>query len=240
MRYPAIFLTLVIAVAAIAVACFAQTTSPTNTIDLFSGIKSGVLQAEFRGAGDNLVTGTIRSSNPQLSQMYIPGGTQFQGQQPGRQGMNSVQPQRYGLNSSGETKITIRTACTDIGLPAPTVADVMVPMPCPDQRIARLASVVEARSAAPEAVQIAVWAIANNPPPAALRPYLERSAPGVPAIAEPKRRELMNTVASLLRDAGVDPAGIAMFQSAPPAAQAPSRPNQRQRPDNRRAPTRTH
>lgn len=230
MRYFA-FLAILLMAVGFSTACLAQ----TNSIDLFTGLKTGVLQAEFRGAGDSSVTGTIRSTNPQLTQLYIPGGSQFQGQQPGRQGMNSYQPQRFGLNSTGETKITVRTACTDIFLPAPTASDVMLPMPCPDERLARLASVVDARSAPQEAAQIAVWAIANNPPAAGLRDYLQRVAPGVPVVADTKKRALMDTAASLLRDAGLDPAAFAMFQPTP---QAPPKPSVRQRMEGRRVPGR--
>ena len=235
MRYSAFLIALVIAVAALAAACFAQTQTnlQANTVDLFSGIRSGVLQAEFRGAGDNFVTGTVRSTNPQLTQMYVPPGTQFQGQVPGRQGMNTLQPQRLGLNPGGETKVTILTACTDIGLPAPTASDVLIPMPCPDERIARLAAVVEAHSPSPEVAQIAVWAIANNPPSAALRVFMDRVAPGAPPVAEPTRRGLMNAAATLLRDAGLEPASFAMFQPGP---QAQPKPNVRQRMENRRTP----
>jgi len=226
MRHLGVKVILISAIAVLAVASFGQ---QQTSVDLFTALRSGQISAEFRGAGESAVTGTIRSTDTRLSQLTIPPGTQFQGQIPGRQGMNSVQPQRFGLNPSGETKITIATACTDLGLPSPTLADIMNPMPCPDQRLSRIAGVVSARSVPAEVAQIAVWAIANNPPPGALQVYLGRVVTGVPVVAEPKRRELMGAVANLLTNAGLDPGSFLMFQSGPERPQpAAGRPNSRQ------------
>ena len=69
-----------LALLSLAAVCHAQ------TIDLITGLNSGKLYAEFRGAGDRAVTGTIGRTGDTPLDVSIPAGTQVWAQAGGRQG----------------------------------------------------------------------------------------------------------------------------------------------------------
>jgi hypothetical protein len=109
-------------------------------IDLIAGLNNGQLWAEFRGAGDRAVTGTIGRTGEGPLEVNIPAGTQFWAQAGGRQGQTTFGNRPIGLQEVKVAQVTLRTCCTNLGLPEATADDRMIPVPCPDVRLARLLS----------------------------------------------------------------------------------------------------
>ena len=180
-------------------------------VDLLEGLRDGQLIAQFRGAGDAAVSGTIGGTGTEPLQVRIPSGTQFMAQLPGRQGMSTLGSLNLNIGDGQLVQLSIATACTALGLPEPTPEDVMIPLPCPEARLARVAAVLD-RYAVPQPVaQLAVWAISDNPPGQVLQPYLVEQAPGFDLAAYAQRREIVQQAAGLLQAAGLEVRAFRMF-----------------------------
>ncbi len=199
---------LLIGAALLVVLCTSACAAPVN---LLEGLRDGTLWAQFRGAGGSSVSGVIGAEplGPQFVQ--IPSGTQFQAQLPGRQGMSTLGSLNIDLGEQRLAQVLIPTACTNLGLPEPTPDDVMIPLPCPDARLARLAAVLDLYPTPQPVAQVAVWALSDNPPLALVQPYLVQQAPGFDLAAHAERRVIVQQAAQLLGAAGLEPAGFRMF-----------------------------
>ncbi|MFW5868573.1 MAG: hypothetical protein ACOCX2_12190, partial [Armatimonadota bacterium] len=108
---------------------------------------------------------------------------------------------------------TIPTACTNYDLPAPTSRDRMNPVCCPEPRMAALAEQV-GRAHPPQTVaQIAVWAIANNPPWDEIAGLVEADVEAeTPEELTETAEAYRLQAADLVRSAGVNPGNYRMFR----------------------------
>jgi hypothetical protein len=133
----------------------------------------------------------------------------------GRQGMGALGDNRFGLGGDRFADVRIPTACTNIGLPAPTRNDVMIAARCPDPRVARVAALYGQPGVQPGAVQVAIWAITDNPPLKPITQYLQRSARQLQkadAVTAVTAEGLLQHAADLLRRADVDPGLFTLFR----------------------------
>lgn len=182
-----------------------------SPVDLLVALEHGQVDAVFYGNGDESVRGRIRRTPFGPQQLYVAPGTQFWAQQPGLQGMTTLGWVPIELSRS-ITYVQIPTACTNFNLPAPTSHHRMIPTPCPDVRMAALSDYIGYARPPREAVQIAVWAVANDPQWDEVAGYVGTRATGVapeelPALAERYRL----AAADLLSAVGLRPAQFRMF-----------------------------
>lgn len=179
-------------------------------VELIEGLQSGQIWAQFWGAGDTGVSGVVGRAEGGPGGVTVAPGTQFWAQASGRQGQTSLGSSRIDLGSSAYAQIWIPTACTNIGRPAPTAEDIMVPSPCPSRDMARLSRSLVLEGIHRPMVQVAVWAVANDPPARALRRYLAEQV----KLAEGSLTadDIMYGAADLLRISGLDPAAYRMFR----------------------------
>ena len=203
-------LTLLVAVS-LSAPLWAEGEQMAVAVNLLEGLRDGRLIAEFHGAGGSSVSGILGNREPGPVMVQIPSGTQFQAQLPGRQGMSTLGSLKVPLQPGQLASVNIPTACTALGLPEPTAEDVMIPRPCPDARLARLAAALDARPVPQAAAQVAVWALSDNPPLMLVQPYLNDQAPGFDLAAYAARRELVQQAAALLGAAGLEPRQFRMF-----------------------------
>ena len=213
-----------------ALSCWGQ---GARVVELRAGLDSGELWAQLHGAGDSQVAGVIgRTGNdPIIAQLdpgtlYQPlvgglqgqlgglGGGGLQGQQGGRQqaqgggrqGQLGLSSLTVDLTTTAVAQVVIPSACTNLGVPEPTPQDVMVPTVCPDVRLVQLANLPQAQSAPHAAVQLAVWAITDNPRPPRMKEYLRKMA------AQGTRDGLAGMARELLAACALDPRGFRMFK----------------------------
>jgi len=158
-------------------------------------LRDGRIEAEFRGAGGSAVDVTIRRTLYGPTHVTISPGTYF------APTARRVQPQTtlgwvpINLGRNGVARVQLKTACMDINLPAAGYQDVLYARPCQDERMFKLCSAVNPTRDDHGAIQLAVWAIANNPP--------QRQMRGHSDMAKTKL---------LLRRAGLDPNSFRMFK----------------------------
>jgi hypothetical protein len=192
------------------------------SVGLLEGLESGAIWAEFRGAGDSAVTGVIGRNTDAPLLVQIPPGTQFQAQAGGgrsgsggsgsRQGMAALGTTNVDLTRVASASVTLPTACTNLGLPEPTASDVMLARACPDDRMASVMTAAGNPQVSRPAVQVAAWAIANDPPLWALQPFLGTIVSDQDPEAPAKRQAIVQSAAGLLAEVGVDPAQFRMFR----------------------------
>lgn len=183
-----------------------------NPVNLLDAIDRGQVDAVFYGNGDESVRGRIRRGAFAPEQLYVAPGTQFWAQQPGLQGMTTLGWVPIDLSTRAVAYVEIPTACTNVDLPAPTSYHRMVPSCCPDVRMAALSEYIGRVRPPRETLQIAVWAVANNPTWDVVEGYVEARATAaapeeLPALAEGYRR----AAAGLLSAVGLRPAQFRMF-----------------------------
>jgi hypothetical protein len=177
-------------------------------VELLDGLARGLIRATFQGAGDTGVVGTIERDEGGPGSVTIAPGTQFWAQTAGRQGQAAVGTTRASL-SQPFAQVWVPTACTNIGRPAPTERDVMIAYACPDADMERLCRSVVLASEPRASIQVAVWAIANDPPYGQLRGYLAEQSELSGGALTPEG--IMEGAARLLQRAGRDPADFRMF-----------------------------
>jgi len=180
-------------------------------VDLLEALQQGQVWAQFRGWGDNAVRGTIGRSAYGPQQLSISPGTQFQAQQRSTQGMMTLGQTQVDLRGRSIAQVTLATACTNLGWRTPTAADVMMPVRDPDSRLVRLAEAIGRRHPPQPAAQLAVWAVANNPPRGRVTHFLD-SVVRTAQAPELERHRLLTVAANLVRAAQLDPAKFAMFR----------------------------
>ena len=182
-----------------------------DAVELVAGLESGELWAQFWGAGPTAVQGIVGRSAFGPGSATISPGTQFWGQYPGMQGMTTLRGQHIDLSGQRLAHVRIPVACTNLGLRTPTPGDTMVIAACPDRRMARLAAVIETRKPPQPAAQLAVWAIANDPPREVVGRYLYQTVNAPPPEALVEMELLAGTTANLLKEAGLQPSAFRMF-----------------------------
>ena len=181
-------------------------------VDLLTALQSGQLWAQFWGAGPTAVQGVVGRSTFGPESATISPGTQLWGQYPGMQGMSTLGSVQIDLSGQRLARVHIPVACTNLGLRTPTPGDRMVLAACPDRRMARLAAVIGKRRPSHPAAQLAVWAVANDPPREATDRYLYQTlqqAPPPEALADMDL--LVSAAANVLKEAGLQPAAFRMF-----------------------------
>ena len=195
--------------------CTLHTSARAATIDLLQALDEGTVWAEFRGTGEISVDAVIGRNPGGPSFVTIAPGTQFWAQAPRRQGMTTLGWVPIDLSRQSVASLRIPTACTNINLRAPTADDEMVPTPPPNARLARLCGVVSPAEDGIHAMQVAVWAVANNPP----RHAIERQAIHMldsEATDDSARQALFDAIlsdaAALLTRAGIDPKTYRMYR----------------------------
>lgn len=202
----------VIVVLGLAGAGFAA--APSESVDLLQALNSGKVWAEFHGAGDRAVTGTVERAEDGPTQLHISPGTQFWAQASGRQGQTNLGRIPIDLSQDRVAYLNIRTCCTNLGRPPATPEDVMVPVSCPDPRMATLLGLPGVTDRPHMAVQAAVWAIANNPRRSEVR-LAVRTDPTAGTTSEERSRfadEALAVAADLLQAAGLVPASFRAFR----------------------------
>lgn len=183
-----------------------------SSVDLLAALESGQVWAQFWGAGPTAVQGVVGRSAYGPQSLTVSPGTQFWSQRGGVQGMTSMWGRRIDLSGQRLAHVRIPAACTNIGLRTPTPGDKMVIASCPDRRMVRLAMVMDRRKPPHAAAQLAVWAVANNPPRGAIERYLHATVGAQQSGATMKREKLVATAVSLLREAGLQPREFQMFR----------------------------
>jgi hypothetical protein len=184
-------------------------------VDLLTALDLDLVRAEFRGNGESSVLGQLWRAPNGPQQVTVDPGTQFWAQLGGRQGMGTLGQTTIDFGTGRYAQVNIPTACTNIGLPAPTRRDIMIPSPCPDPRVARIASMAGAKEVNLAAVQVAIWALANDPNTRPVETYLKRvvkaqkkADPDTEVTAE----SIMSAAATLLRRAEVSPEAFRLFR----------------------------
>ncbi len=185
-------------------------------MELLAALQQGRIQAEFYGNGDQSVRGRIRPAPFGPEQVIVAPGTQFWAQQPGLQGMTTVGWVPIDLRNRPFVFVEIPTACTNYDRPAPSRWHRMIPYPCPSPAMAALSETAAKLQPDRAVVQLAVWAVANDPEWEQVVGYAQAHAAGE---SEQERAtgalSLRQQAAGLLRSAWIDPAAFRMFAPAP-------------------------
>jgi len=205
---------LIIGIMALLFACF-QPAGVAATAELLEALDTGGIWAEFYGTGELGVDATIGRNPGGPSFVAIAPGTQFWAQAGGRQGQSTLGWVPVDLSTNAVAHLRIPTACTNINRRAPTPDDEMFATACPDDRMARLCAGVVTEQDHIDVVQLAVWAVANNPS----RRTLQRHEADMvdEEITNPQAREaafekLLASTAKLLQRADLDPGAFRMFR----------------------------
>lgn len=196
------------------VCCGAVWPLANGPMDLMDGLNTGALWAEFRGAGDRAVTGTIGRTGDQPLTANIAPGTQFWAQAGGRQGQTTIGAVPVDLSGQRVARITIHTCCTNLGLPEAGDDDVMIPVASPNPSLTRLLSLPGIEAQPHMAVQAAVWAVATDPRGQTIRRALRAELPRTSTQAA--RGEFSSAMVALaqglVQAAGLDPRQYNLFR----------------------------
>ncbi len=196
------------------VMCF-QPVSVAATADLLDALDEGTVWGEFYGTGELGVDATIGRNPGGPKFVSIAPGTQFWAQRGGRQGQSTLGWVPIDLSKNTVVHLRIPTACTNISRRAPTPEDEMFPEPCADDRMARLCTVVLPEHDEISVVQLAVWAIANNPSRRTLQRherYMVDEQITQAAARTAAFEKLLSSAAKLLERADLKPAKFRMFR----------------------------
>lgn len=194
--------------------CVAAWPVNAGSVDLIDGLNSGALWAEFHGAGDRAVSGTIGRTGDAPLVANIAPGTQFWAQAGGRQGQTTIGAVPVDLTGRRVATLTINTCCTNIGLPEATAADTMVPVSCPNPQLAALLSLPGIEARPHMAVQAAVWALANDPRGVTIRRALRAELPRTASQTERADfcSQMIALAEDLVRSAGLEPRDYHLFR----------------------------
>ena len=206
------FYSLPIAFLALSPVVLAATDAP-QAVGLLSALDSGQLRAEFHGAGDRMVTGVIARAEDGPQQAVIAPGTQFWAQRGGVQGQTNLGSVPIDLRDRLVAIVSFPTCCTNLLLPAPTPEDVMIPVVCPDSRLAALLGKPAIAQAPHMAVQAAVWAIANDARARDVRWVLLHQKEAGATLAQRSQwaDAMVAQAGDLLRSIGLEPASFRLF-----------------------------
>jgi len=198
--------------ATVVIVLTAVSLSYAEQVDLLQALQRGEVWAQFRGWGQGAVRGTIGRSAYGPQQLSIGPGTQFQAQRRGTQGMMTLGQTRVDLRGRAIVQVTIPAVCMNLGWRTPTAGDIMVPAKYPNTSLASVAAAANRRRVAPPVVQLATWAVANNPRRAGIERYLDGVVAAVEAPPQLEKSRLLRQAADLLRAAKLKPADFRMFQ----------------------------
>jgi len=202
-----------VAVMGIAILCAQAGAEPVApAVELVHGLQTGQVWAQFWGGGDMGVNGLIGRGDDGPGEVIIRPGTQFWAQTGGRQGQTSLGRSSVNLSGQNYRQVWIPTACTNINLRAPTQSDVMVASPCPNEDMERLSRSLVFSDAPRPMVQVAVWAVANDPRPTDMRlkRYITQQARRSRGALTPP--DIIDGAAALLLDARLSPESYRMFR----------------------------
>jgi len=218
--------TCVVLLTALAVSATPAAWGQLGSMDLLSALESGHVRGAFFGNGESSVRAYLERDEFGPGEVTVEPGTQFFAQFGGggggrgrTQGMGALGQTNIDFSDRSFASVDIPTVCTDIGLPAPTVADAMIPTAPPDVWMAQLLALPALTEAPHGAFQIAAWAIANNPPGPAVQglaaQWVRQAAQGELTAEETRTRvsELFIQAQALLRLAGCEPAAFRLFQA---------------------------
>ncbi len=194
------------------VALAALSLSHAEQVDLRQALQQGEVWVQFRGWGQGAVRGTIGRSAYGPQQLSIGPGTQFRAQRRGVQGMMTLGETPVDLRGRSIAQVIVPAVCTNLGWRTPTAADVLLPVKRPNNRLVGVAVAASQRRVPVPAVQIAVWAVANNPPRADIECYLNEVVAGVPAPPQLEKSRLLREAAELLRAAQLKPEEFRVFE----------------------------
>ena len=181
-------------------------------MELLAALREGKVEATFYGNGDESVRGRIRATGNQPDQVYVEPGTQFWAQQDGLQGMTTLGFVPIDLRGRRYVYVTIPAACTNYDLPAPGRWDRMSAHPSPSREMVLLSTAVGDLQPPRGVVQIAVWAVANNPTWEQVVGYAQGRAGGdTDEELAANALAMRGLAAQLLANAGVDPSAFRMF-----------------------------
>lgn len=183
-------------------------------VDLIDGLNTGALWAEFHGAGDRAVTGTIGRTGDQPLTASIAPGTQFWAQAGGRQGQATIGAVPVDLTTRRVATLTLHTCCTNLGLPEATADDLMVPVAAPNPPLAALLSLPAIQSRPHMAVQAAVWALANDSRGMTIKRAIRAELPRTSTQAERSHytAQMVALAEELVRAAGLNPRDYNLFK----------------------------
>jgi len=116
------------------------------------------------------------------------------------------------LRGQSIAKVIIPAVCTNLGWRTPTAADIMVPAKHSNIRLASVAAAARRGRVVLPVVQLATWAVANNPRRADIQCYLNEVVAGVQAPPQLEKSRLLQQTADLLRAAKLKPGEFRMFQ----------------------------
>jgi hypothetical protein len=189
-------------------------TDAARPMDLLTALDTGQVRAEFRGAGDSTVTGVIERLDSGPTSLEIQPGTQFWAQRSGTQGQSTIGSVPVDLNEQRLAYVSFSTVCTNIGRPAPTPDDVMLPVASPDERMVALLGLPGIRERPHDAVQAAAWALASNPRYYEVRTILATKAGSdvAPTIRGAYAERMIALAADLVRAAGLEPTQFRLFR----------------------------
>ena len=196
-------------------ACGLSAPAISATADLIDALEDGAIWAEFRGTGDMGVDAVIGRNPGGPSHVVVAPGTQFWAQSGGRQGMSTIGWVPIDLTQTAVARLTIPTACTNISRLAPEPRHAMYAVRCPDERMRVLCSRVDLEKDDPGAVQLAVWAIANDPPLRTLSRHWQSIIEAEitdDAVLQSEQRHLLDEAWALLQRANLAPEGFRMFR----------------------------
>lgn len=158
------------------------------------------------------MSATIGRNGDVPLEVAIAPGTQFWAQAGGRQGQATIGQVPVDLTGRQVARLTLHTCCTNLGLPPATRADLMLPVPCSDGRMAALLGQPGIAGRPHMAVQAAVWALASDPSRRAVRRALLTEA-GVPRQERERfAAEMLAAAADLLRQANLAPEAYRLFR----------------------------
>ncbi len=202
-------------ISALVIAAAQPALAQLGRMDLLTALDLDLVRAEFRGNGESSVVGQLWRGPNGPQQLTVDPGTQFWAQLGGRQGMGTLGQNTIDFGGGRMAQVSIPTACTNIGLPAPTRRDIMVPSACPDPRVARIASMAGTEAVAPAAAQVAIWAVANDPPRRPIESYLKKAVKALKKAdpdTEATTESILAEAATLLRRAEVSPDAFQLFK----------------------------
>ncbi len=181
-------------------------------MDMLAALAQGKIEATFYGNGDESVRGRIRTSTFGPDEITVAPGTQFWAQQEGLQGMTTLGWVPIDLRGRPFVIVEIPTACTNYDLPAPSRWDKMIPYCCPSPKMAALTSAIGRVQPSRPVVQLAVWAVANNPTWQQVLGYAEGKATS--DNEEEQAAQVLSfrqQTAQLLTNSGIDLSDLRMF-----------------------------
>jgi len=205
----------VVLLVGVCTALLSATMAMAAPVGLLEALGRGLVTAEFRGAGDSGVTGTLVRQTPEPLQVVVSPGTVFRVQfGGGYQDISSFGTTPIDMSAYRVAHVFIPGGCANFGLRAPGPSELMLPAPPPNQRMVRLAQAIAKEEPGHPAAQIALWAVANNVPKWATRRYVARTmlSRTSKASIDARAAQLLSQAEGLVKKAGLEPKKFRAFR----------------------------